>query len=58
MEYLGSWITSEGVIPTSKKLEAIVDMAPPRNRKEVRRFIRMIITIGTCGPECQTQSKH
>ena len=32
MEYLGFWISREGVRPTAKKIEAIVDMDTPRNR--------------------------
>ena len=42
MEYLGFWVTHEGAIPTAKTSKAIVDMAPPINRKRVCRFIGMI----------------
>ena len=35
IEYLGLWITFEGVRPTETKFEDIVDMDAPRNRKEV-----------------------
>ena len=41
IEYLGFWATREGVRST-EKIEAIVDMAPPGNRKEVRRLTRKI----------------
>ena len=42
MEYLGFWVTREGVSPTAKIIETMVDMDPRRNIKEVRRFILMI----------------
>ena len=45
MEYLGLWVTHEGISST-EKIEAIVFMAPPRNRKEFRRFIGMINYYG------------
>ena len=42
MGYLGFWVTCKVVRPTAKKVGAIVDMAPPRNRNEVHIFIGMI----------------
>jgi hypothetical protein len=42
LEYLGYWITQKGVKPLSKKVEAITNLAPPTNRKGVRRFIGLV----------------
>ena len=38
MVYLGFWVTQTGIQPI-KKIEAIVNMKPPKNTKEVRVFI-------------------
>ena len=42
LEYLGYWITREGVKPLNKKVEAISNLAPPTNCKEVRSFIGLV----------------
>ena len=42
LEYLGYWITQEGVKPLSKKVEAISNLAVPTTRKHIRRFVGMI----------------
>jgi hypothetical protein len=42
LEYLGYWITREGIKPQTKKIEAIMRIAPPRNTKEIRSFIGVI----------------
>jgi transposase InsO family protein len=42
LEYLGYWITREGIKPLSKKVEAISNIAAPRNRRELRRFIGIV----------------
>ena len=42
MEYLGFWVTLTGIRPINKKLEAIVNMKPPKNTKEVREFICIV----------------
>ena len=42
LEYLGYWVTREGVQPEPKKVEAIHNIAPPRNKKELRGFIGMV----------------
>ena len=33
MEYLGFWVTCDGVKPINKKIEAISNMAPPTSQK-------------------------
>ena len=43
MEYLGFWVTDKGVRPTEKEFKSIVNMAPRKNKKEVRIFIGLII---------------
>ena len=42
LEYLGYWITQNGVKPLSKKVEAIVNLAPLTTCKQVRRFIGLV----------------
>ena len=42
LEYLGYWVTRDGVQPVPKKVEAIHNIAPPKNKKELRGFIGMV----------------
>lgn len=42
LEYLGYWITREGIKPVTKKVEAIQKLAEPTNRKELRSFIGLV----------------
>ena len=42
LEYLGYWITREGIKPVTKKIEALVKIQTPRTKRELRRFIGMI----------------
>jgi hypothetical protein len=42
LEYLGYWITPDGVMPLNKKVEAINNLAPPTNCTEVRKFIGLV----------------
>ena len=42
LEYLGYWITRQGIKPAQKKVEAIQAIQAPKTRKELRRLIGMI----------------
>jgi hypothetical protein len=42
LEYLGYWITRDGIQPTVSKIQAIINIVTPRNRKELRRFIGLV----------------
>ena len=42
LEYLGYWITQEGIKPLNKKVEAINNLAAPKTQKQLRRFIGMV----------------
>ena len=42
VEYLGHWITRNGVKPMANKVESILGIQRPTTRKEVRRFLGMI----------------
>ena len=42
LEYLGYWITCKGIKFVTKKIEAFQKIKPPRNKRDLRRFIRMI----------------
>ena len=45
LEYLGYWITRNGIRPVTKKVEAIQKLKPPTTRKELRRFFGIAIPI-------------
>jgi len=42
LEYLGYWITREGIQPMPKKVQAILAIQPPKDIRQLRRFIGMI----------------
>jgi hypothetical protein len=42
LEYLGYWITRDGVMPLNKKVESINNLAPPTNCTEVGKFIGLV----------------
>ena len=42
MEYMGFWVTRNGIRPINKKVEAITNMTPPTNTKQVRLFIGLV----------------
>jgi hypothetical protein len=41
-EYLGFILTREGIKPQQQKVNAILQVAPPRNVKQVRSFVGML----------------
>ncbi len=42
LEYLGYWITRKGIQPCQSKVTAIQQIAAPKTRKELRKFIGMV----------------
>eukprot|EP00957_Ditylum_brightwellii_P092641 7054297-Ditylum_brightwellii.AAC.1 len=42
LEYLGYWVTNQGIKPLQKKLEAVLRIAAPTTRKQLCSFIGMI----------------
>ena len=36
IEYLGYWITQDGIQPLPKKVEALQNIVPPKNKKQLR----------------------
>lgn len=42
LEYLGYWITRDGIQPLNKKVEAINNLAAPKTRRQLRKFIGMV----------------
>ena len=42
LQYLGYHISREGMRPSQSKVEAILQLEPPKTRKQLRRFIGMI----------------
>ena len=42
VEYSGFLITSEGIKPQTKKVEAMTRMLPPKNQQQLRMFLGMV----------------
>ena len=42
IEYLGYWITRQGIQPVHNKIEAIPKIKAPKTRKELRQFIGIV----------------
>ena len=42
LEYLGYWVTRDGIQPLPKKVQAICNLEPPTSVKQVRKFIGMV----------------
>jgi hypothetical protein len=42
LEYLGYWITRNGIQPSQSKVTAIQQIAAPKTKKELRKFIGMV----------------
>jgi hypothetical protein len=42
LEYLGYWITRQGIKPLTKKVDAIHNLKPPTTRKQLRSFIGIV----------------
>jgi len=42
LEYLGYWITREGIQPMKDKVAAIMNIAEPKTRKQLRSFIGVV----------------
>ena len=42
LEYLGYWITRNGIQPVPKKVDAILNIDAPKTKRELRRFIGMV----------------
>ena len=42
LEYLGYWVTTKHISPLESKVRAIQAIAPPENKKQLRRFIGIV----------------
>ena len=42
LEYLGYWVTRNGIMPLPKKVDAIKNIATPKTKKQLRSFIGII----------------
>jgi putative transposase len=42
LDYLGYWITQEGIQPVTMKIEAIQNIAPPQNQRNLQKFIDIV----------------
>ncbi len=54
-EYLGYIITRDGVKPQHNKVQAILAISPPKNVKELRRFLGMIQYYRDIWAKCRKQ---
>jgi RNase H-like domain found in reverse transcriptase/Reverse transcriptase (RNA-dependent DNA polymerase) len=51
IEYLGYWITREGIQSVYNKVEAILKIKAPKTRKELRQFIGLVNSKWLCRSE-------
>jgi hypothetical protein len=42
LEYLGYWLTRNGIQPQPKKVEAILRLQPPKTKRQLRHFLGMV----------------
>ncbi len=42
LEYLGYWVTRDGIQPVKSKVEAMLKVAPPKTKKQLRGFIGLV----------------
>ena len=54
LSYLGHVISSEGLKPDSKKVQAILDMPPPQNKSDMQCFLGAINYFGKFIPNLST----
>jgi hypothetical protein len=47
-DWLGHWLTPNGLKPWKKKIEAILNMEHPQNVKEARSFIERVCVLSHC----------
>jgi Trp operon repressor len=51
IEYLGCILTRDEIKPQPKKVQVIIMLKPPNNVRELRHFLGMVQTTGTCGQD-------
>jgi hypothetical protein len=42
LEYLGYWLSRNGIQPQPKKVEAILRLSPPKTKRQLRHFLGMV----------------
>jgi hypothetical protein len=47
LEYLGYWLTPQGIRPMANKVESIKNLLAPKTVKQVRSFLGMVIHVET-----------
>ena len=58
VEYLGYQLTTDGIGPQPKKIEAMEQVLPPQNSKQLKRFLGMIISTEMDSKEGVTFLQH
>lgn len=54
LDFLGHTISSEGIQPSSKKIEALKKFRPPTSQEELRSFLGLVTYIGRFLPDLAT----
>ena len=42
LEYLGYWITRDEIMPQPRKVDAVMNLAPPKNINKLRSFLSLV----------------
>ena len=57
VEYFGHLVTSEGLKPDPAKVKAIIDMPPPKDKKELHTILGMITYLAKFAPSLSEMTK-
>lgn len=57
MEFLDTIVNSEGIQADPKKVEAITEMAAPKDQSELRQFLRMVNQLSKFQPHIAELTK-
>lgn len=58
IKFLGHVFNSQGVLPDPTKVETICSMQPPKNVKELQRFLGMVNYLGSFIPNLSSQTTN
>lgn len=56
IKFLGHEISSEGISPDKNKTNAISSMSPPQNKKDLQRFLGMVVYLGKFIPNLSQET--
>ena len=58
MTYIGYILSSKGIKPDPSKVQAIIEMKSPQDKKELQRFMGMVNYLGKFIPNLSDVSEH